>query len=80
MKRLILEEPDTVEELIRHNLCAVVTRAEDQRLVRDGHPDPFDPWLRYRGTGIRFIENPAWSKEERSALVRHGLLAETSQF
>lgn len=73
MKCLLLVRQHTIESLLTLNLCAVITIAEDRLLLRDHHPNPFDPWLRYRGKGIRFIENPHWTDDERAALIRHGL-------
>ncbi len=54
------------------------TRAEDRLLARADHNDPFDPWSRYRGTDIKFIENSDWTEAERTALEAHGLLAKAS--
>jgi hypothetical protein len=46
-----------------------------RRLVRADHDDPFDPWLRYAGTDIRFINNPIWTDSERADLDRYDLIA-----
>jgi hypothetical protein len=75
MKRLLLDQPGSIADLLRLNICAVVTLAEDRRLVRADHDDPFDPWLRYAGTDIRFINNPIWTDSERADLDRYDLIA-----
>lgn len=75
MKRLLLDPPGSIADLLRLNICAVVTLSEDRRLVRAGHIDPFNPWVRYAGTGIRFIENPSWTNAERADLARYDLIA-----
>lgn len=66
------------EHVLRCNISAVITiRERDHerlRLFRSSHPDPDDPWLRYQGTGIKMIENPAWTVAERAALARYDLL------
>jgi len=72
----LLEEADSVSKILDHNIGAVITRDED-RMLRDKstHPNRYDPWLRYRGTAIRFIPNPVWTPDQREALLRHNLLA-----
>ena len=57
------------------NLGAVITIREDGRLRdKSTHPDPSNPWLRYKDKGIQFIPNPGWSDEERAELKHYGLL------
>ena len=75
MKRLLLDPPGSIADLLRLNICAVVTLAEDRRLVRADHDDPFNPWVRYAGTGIRFIENPGWRDAERADLAQYDLIS-----
>jgi len=71
----LLEDSDSVAEILRHNVGAVITRDEDQRLRdKSTHPRRSEPWRRYRGAGIRFIANPRWTPAERSALARCDLL------
>jgi hypothetical protein len=80
MKKLLLSTRDTqkIADVLRLNLCCVVTGVEDARLVRDRHPEPTAPWRRYRGTGIVMLHNPAWSDSEIAALLQNGLLSERS--
>jgi len=75
MKRLLLDPPGSITNLLNLNICAVVTLAEDRRLVRADHADPFDPWSRYEGTGIRFIDNPGWTDVERANLAQYDLIS-----
>ncbi len=67
--------PGSITNLLNLNICAVVTLAEDRRLVRADHADPFDPWSRYEGTGIRFIDNPGWTDVERANLAQYDLIS-----
>lgn len=80
LKELLLQTRDrgTIESLLRLNLCCVVTGAQDGRLERACHPNPFDPWQRYRGKGIIMIHNPTWTDNEIDALLRNGLLSTRS--
>lgn len=71
--KLIIDERMPPAVVLARNIGAVITVGES-RLLPDVHPDPTDPWLRYRGTGIQFIENPRWTQEERDALIRYDLL------
>ncbi len=65
---------DAVATILDHNIGAVITVGEDRRLpTRSTHMNPRDPWLRYHGSGIAFIENARWTDIERAALRRHGL-------
>jgi hypothetical protein len=77
MKALLLPTRDEkrIGALLRLNLCCVVTSAEDSRLERDGHPDPIEPWRRYRGKGIILLHNPAWTDNETASLLRNDLLS-----
>jgi hypothetical protein len=62
-----------VAEVLGRNIGAVITVGENSAL-RSDCPDPTDPWLRYKGSGIQFIENPKWTKAQRDALIRYDLL------
>ena len=80
MKKLLVGTRDAaqIKAILGLNLCCVVTGDEDRRLQRDCHPDPMQPWLRYRGKGITVLHNPEWEDLEIEALLRHGLLSERS--
>src|SRR5262245_36445623 len=77
LKKLLRHErdPKRIAALLQLNLCCVVTGSEDAMLERAGHPNPTDPWARYRGKGIILLHNPDWSDTEIEALLRHGLLS-----
>lgn len=76
-----------IQYALKWNLCAVVTGEEDDRLLKDSHPDvqrenftkfsleAVDPWKRYKDTGITFIPNPYWTREEKEALKCYNLIA-----
>jgi hypothetical protein len=76
-QRLLVDRPE-VETWLSRNLCCVVTRAQDRRLAASSHPDPADPWLRYRHTDIVLLHNPAWTEAEIEPLLRHGLVDKQS--
>jgi hypothetical protein len=78
IKERLLRSPAEIERWLNRNLCCVVTRGEDRRLATSSHPDPADPWLRYRGAGIVLLHNPDWTEAEIEPLLRHGLLSERS--
>jgi hypothetical protein len=78
LKQCLLRDRTAIRSWLRSNLCCVVTRSEDRRLVRDIHPDPRDPWRRYIGTGIVLLHNPAWTDTEIEPLLKYGLLNEFS--
>jgi hypothetical protein len=71
--KLIIDEGVPPAVVLGRNIGAVITVGEND-LLPPIHEDPTDPWLRYRGTGIQFIENPKWTKAERDALIRYDLL------
>lgn len=75
MLKALLDGRVTPEEAISLNEDAIISIGEDHRLDRSGHPDLYDPWRRYAGTGIRFLPNPRWSERHRAALAAHGLIA-----
>lgn len=73
----LLIRGDDPETVLSWNIGAVITKREDRRLPTSSHhPNPSDPWVRYAGTGIKFITNPRWTRAEREALQRHDLLFE----
>ncbi len=74
MIKWLLNEPENVDCIFDKNLCCVITLDEDRRLPRDTHPNPRDPWLRYRDRGIEVLFNPDWPEEVVSDLWRHRLL------
>ena len=78
LKQLLLRDRRNIADWLRSNLCCVVTRREDRRLVRDQHPNPRDPWCRYAGTGIILLHNPSWTDAEIEPLLKHGLLNDLS--
>lgn len=80
MKTLLLptRDQERISNVLRLNLCCVVTRAEDARLERDSHPIPTEPWRRYRGKGIILLHNPTWTDAEIEPLLRNGLLSPRS--
>jgi hypothetical protein len=71
--RLIFDKGEPPAVVLGRNIGAVITVGENDKLRRD-HQDPTDPWLRYKGSGIQFIENPRWTKAQRDALIRYDLL------
>jgi hypothetical protein len=72
---LLINDGVDPQIVLARNIGAVITVREDRRLPsKSNHLDPNVPWLRYAGTGIRFISNPNWSVEERAALARYDLL------
>lgn len=75
MLQALLDGRVTPEEAIRLNEDAIITIGEDRRLDRSGHPNLYDPWSRYAGTGIRFLPNPRWSEAHHAALSAHDLIA-----
>lgn len=74
---LIMDKGELPAVVLGRNIGAVITVGENVGLRRD-HPDPTDPWLRYKGSGIQFIENPKWTKAQRDALIRYDLLWDKS--
>lgn len=70
LKRLLMSDQHPVEGILALNHCAVVTRAEDRQLAQSSHPDPFQPWSRYSGSGIQIIRNPAWTELEEVPLAQ----------
>jgi hypothetical protein len=78
LKKLLLQDRHNIEYWLRRNLCCVVTRGEDRGLPSSTHPDPTDPWLRYRARGIVLLHNPEWTEDEIEPLLRHDLLSELS--
>ncbi len=74
LDRIILEGLDP-EWVIACNLDAVITERE-ARLLPRRHPNPDIPWLRYAGSGIKFVVNPTWTPEERAALEQYDLIYE----
>ena len=77
----LLEEPESVSEILGKNVCCVVARDEDtalNRTHRATHPDPRRPWKRYEGTGIRLLYNPDWPKDILEEVRAHGLIDEAS--
>jgi len=78
MKEEILRDRKRLRFWLERNLCCVVTTEQDMRLPRTAHPDPSDPWRRYKGLGITLLHNRGWTVEETSALLRHELLNERS--
>ena len=75
MLRHLLDGSITPSEATSLNQDAIITIAEDRLLDKSGHSDIRSPWLRYEGTCIRFIPNPAWSADHADTLARHGLIA-----
>ena len=71
--RLIVDDKIPPAVVLGRNIGAVITSGENDDLRRD-HPDLTDPWLRYKGSDIQFIENPKWTKAQRDALIRYDLL------
>jgi hypothetical protein len=78
-KRLVnptIGNPRTLEEawdlLDAYCQGCVVTLEEHRKLRSRGNPD--NPWLRYRGTGIQLLENPAWSERHREWIREAGLV------
>lgn len=71
---------DDIAQVLRANLCCVVTRSENARLPPSWHPDQdkpikdLRPWNRYRGRGITVLEHAGWTFDEREALSEAGLL------
>jgi hypothetical protein len=80
IKQRLLSEGRDVETWLSRNLCCVVTRGEDRHLAASSHPDPADPWLRYRGSGIVLLHKPDWTEVEIEPLLRHGLVDERSVY
>lgn len=58
--------------LDRYCQGCVVTREEHLRLPAHGHPS--NPWMRYRGLGIRLVDNPAWSERHRGWITEAALV------
>ena len=77
MKKLLRHErdPERIAVLLQLNICCVLTGAEDALLERALHPNPTEPWLRYREKGIILLHNPAWTDVEIEALLQNGLLS-----
>lgn len=75
MLQSLIDGKVSPDQAVALNQDAIITIREDRLLDKSGHPDLFDPWVRYAGTGIRFLPNPDWSDEHRDDLERHGLVA-----
>ena len=77
MKELLSYErnPQRIRALLQLNLCCVLTKVEDALLETASHPNPMEPWLRYRGNNITLLHNPGWTDMEIQALLRNGLLS-----
>lgn len=76
----LLEGTDDVAVILNHNIGAVLTISEARQLPNYKNSDIYrsDPWSRYAGTAIRFIDNPDWTAEMKEGLLRHGLVASPS--
>ena len=75
MLQSLLDGKVSPDAAVALNQDAIITIREDRLLDKSGHPDLSDPWVRYAGTGIRFLPNPGWSDVHKSDLERHGLVA-----
>ncbi len=77
----LVEEPDNVDVIFDNNVCCVLSLDEDtalNRVAKNTHPDPTDPWLRYEGTGIEILFNPDWPDDVLQELKHHGLMTKAS--
>ncbi|MFM7298635.1 MAG: hypothetical protein ACKO4Q_15630 [Planctomycetota bacterium] len=66
-------EPELEALLDRFSVGCVLTRAQvDEVGSRPSNAD--NPWLRFQGTSIRLLPNPAWTEPQRTSIHAAGLL------
>ena len=66
-------EPELEVLLDRFSVGCVLTRAQvDEVGSRPSNAD--NPWLRFQGSSIRLLPNPAWTESQRTSIHAAGLL------
>lgn len=79
MENCVLADGADIRFWLKRNAVCVLTVDQHNSLRRKTHPDPADPWLRYKGEGIVLLHNNrAWKAEEIEILFGHGLLDRSS--